>query len=42
MIVLIKHVVERIADAAKFAAAVWHDARGLQREAEKKYGLIGF
>ncbi|MGN6095505.1 MAG: hypothetical protein ACTHP8_04630 [Bosea sp. (in: a-proteobacteria)] len=42
MIAIIKHTVERIADAVKFAAAVWHDARGLQREAEQKYGLLGF
>ena len=31
-----------IADAAKFTAAVWHDARSLQADAEKKYGYIGF
>ena len=42
MIALIKHVAERIADAAKFIAAVWHDARSLQADAEKKYGYIGF
>ena len=33
---------EQIADAAKFTAAVWHDARSLQADAEKKYGYIGF
>jgi hypothetical protein len=42
MIAIIKHVYEQIADAAKFAAAVWHDARSLQADAEKKYGYIGF
>lgn len=42
MIVIIKHIAERIVDAAKFAAAVWHDARSLQAEAEAKYGHIDF
>ncbi|CAM5765641.1 hypothetical protein [Bosea minatitlanensis] len=42
MIVIAKHIVERIVDAAKFAAAVWHDARSLQAEAEAKYGHIEF
>lgn len=42
MIVIITNIVERVVDTAKFAAAVWHDARGLQREAEQKYGLLGF
>ena len=26
----------------KFAAAVWHDARSMQADAEKKYGYFGF
>lgn len=42
MLVIIMNIVERIVDAAKFAAAVWRDARGLRREAEQKYGLLGF
>ncbi|MCT4473120.1 hypothetical protein GGC47_001412 [Bosea sp. OAE752] len=42
MIALIRHVAEQIADAAKFAVAVWHDARSLQAEAEAKYGRIDF
>jgi hypothetical protein len=42
MIVIVTHIVERIADAVKFAAAVWHDARSLQAEAEAKYGHIDF
>ncbi|CAH1674969.1 conserved hypothetical protein [Hyphomicrobiales bacterium] len=42
MIATIKHIAEQIVDAAKFAAAVWHDARSLQAEAEAKYGHIDF
>jgi len=42
MIAIIKHIAEQIVDAAKFAAAVWHDARSLQADAEKKYGYTGF
>lgn len=42
MIAIIKHIYEQIADVAKFTAAVWHDARSLQADAEKKYGYIGF
>jgi hypothetical protein len=42
MIAVIKHISEQIADAVKFTAAVWHDARSLQADAEKKYGYIGF
>jgi len=42
MIAIVKHVAEQIADAAKFAVAVWHDARSLQAEAERKYGHIDF
>jgi hypothetical protein len=42
MIAIIKHVFEWIADTAKFTAAVWHEARALQAEAEAKYGFMGF
>lgn len=42
MIAIIKHIAEQIADAAKFTAAVWHDARSLQAEAHAKYGHIDF
>lgn len=42
MIAMIKHAYNSIVDAAKFAAAVWHDARALQAEAEGKYGHLGF
>ena len=42
MIAIIKHVVEQIVDAAKFAAAVWHDARVMQARAEEKYGHFDF
>jgi len=42
MIAIIKHVIERVADAVKFSRAVWHDARAMQDEAEAKYGHIGF
>lgn len=42
MIAIIKHVYDVIADGAKFAAAVWHDARAMQAEAEGKYGHLGF
>lgn len=42
MIAVIKHIVEQIADAAKFALAVWHDARSMQHDAEQKYGHLGF
>ncbi|MGO4404006.1 hypothetical protein AB4Z10_07035 [Bosea sp. RAF48] len=41
MITIIKHIVEQIVDAAKFTAAVWHDARSLQAEAAREYGHIG-
>jgi len=42
MIAMIKHAYDSIVDAAKFAAAVWHDARALQAQAEEKYGHLGF
>lgn len=42
MIAVIKYVYEWIADTAHFAAAVWHDARVMQAEAEEKYGHLGF
>lgn len=42
MIAIIKHVIERVTDAAKFSRAVWLDARAMQDEAEAKYGHIGF
>jgi len=42
MIAIIKHAYDSVVDAAKFAAAVWHDARALQAEAEGKYGHLGF
>ncbi|WP_297254294.1 hypothetical protein [Bosea sp. (in: a-proteobacteria)] len=38
MIAIIKHLYEQIADAMKFAAAVWHDARSLRAEAGKTHG----
>jgi hypothetical protein len=42
MIAIIKHAVEWVADAVKFAAAVWHDARAMQAEAEGRYGHLGY
>jgi len=42
MIALIKYVYEWLTDTARFTAAVWHDARALQAEAEQKYGPMGF
>ncbi|WP_332696600.1 hypothetical protein [Bosea sp. (in: a-proteobacteria)] len=42
MIAIIKHAYDWVADAAKFAAAVWHDARVMQAQAEEKYGHIDF
>ena len=42
MIAFIKHIAEQIVDAAKFAVAVWHDARSLQAESEAKYGPLGY
>lgn len=42
MIAVIKHIAEQIADAAKFAVAVWHDARSMQDDAERKYGHLGY
>lgn len=42
MIAIVKHAYEWTLDAAKFAAAVWHDARAMQAEAEGKYGHLGF
>lgn len=42
MIALIKYAYDWIVDSAKFAAAVWHDARTLQVQAEEKYGHLGF
>jgi hypothetical protein len=38
MIAIIKHIYEQIADAVKFTAAVWHDARSMQAKAAKTYG----
>ncbi|MEN5081142.1 hypothetical protein ABE438_01530 [Bosea sp. TWI1241] len=37
MIAIIKHAYERIADAVKFIADVWHDARSMQAQAEDRY-----
>ena len=42
MLAIVKHAYEWVADAAKFASAVWHDARSLQAETEAKYGHLGF
>ncbi|CAN7723066.1 hypothetical protein SAMN05216304_102102 [Bosea sp. OK403] len=42
MIAIVKHVYEWAIDTAKFTAAVWHDARSMQAEAEAKYGHMGF
>ena len=42
MIAIVKHFYDAVIDSAKFAAAVWHDARSLQAEAEAKYGHIDF
>ncbi|WP_257722116.1 hypothetical protein [Bosea sp. PAMC 26642] len=42
MIAIIKHSFEWVAETAKFTAAVWHEARALQAEAEAKHGHIGF
>ncbi|SEG07952.1 hypothetical protein [Bosea lathyri] len=42
MIAIIKHAYNSVADAAKFAAAVWHDARAMQADAEAKYGHSGY
>lgn len=42
MIAIIKHAYDWVVDSAKFASAVWHDARSMQAEAEAKYGHIGF
>lgn len=42
MIAFIKHAYEWFADYAKFASAVWRDARSMQAEAEAKYGQLGF
>ena len=42
MIAIIKHVYELIVDSARFAAAVWHDARTMQAQAEETYGHLGF
>lgn len=41
MIAMIKHLFEQILETAKFASAVWHDARSMQADAEAKYGHIG-
>lgn len=42
MIAIVKHAYDLIVDSAKFAAAVWHDARVMQAQAEEKYGHLGF
>ena len=42
MIAIIKHAVEWVVDAARFALAVWHDARAMQAEAEGRYGHLGY
>lgn len=42
MIAFIRHTYELLADYAKFASAVWHDARSMRAEAEAKYGQLGF
>lgn len=42
MIAIVKSAYHWVVDAAKFASAVWHDARSMQAEAEAKYGSLGF
>ncbi|WP_274532960.1 hypothetical protein [Bosea sp. Root483D1] len=42
MIAIVKHAYDAVVDAAKFAAAVWNDARAMQAQAEEKYGHLGF
>jgi hypothetical protein len=42
MIAIVKHFYDAVIDSAKFAAAVWHDARTMQAQAEEKYGHLGF
>jgi hypothetical protein len=42
MIAIIKYAYNWVVDSAKFASAVWHDARAMQHEAEAKYGHISF
>lgn len=42
MIAFIASVWNWTADTARFASAVWHDARAMQAEAEEKYGSLGF
>lgn len=42
MIAMIKYAYEWVVGSAKFASAVWHDARTMQAEAEQKYGHLGF
>ncbi len=42
MIAIIKYVAESVAENFRFAVAVWHDARTLQKETEAKYGPLGF
>jgi hypothetical protein len=42
MIILIQHAFATAADLVRFTVSVWSDARAMQREAEDKYGLMGF
>lgn len=42
MIALIASFWNWTVDTARFASAVWHDARAMQAEAEEKYGCLGF
>ena len=42
MIAFIASLWNWVADTARFASAVYYDARAMQAEAEEKYGSLGF
>lgn len=42
MIAILTHIWNWTVDTARFASAVYRDARTLQAEAEEIYGPIGF
>jgi hypothetical protein len=41
MIAIITHIIARIAAQFRFVAAVWHDARALQAQADQDWYMIG-
>jgi len=42
MLAVLHHFLHSLAEAGRFALAVWREARALEHEAEERYGPLGF